>query len=647
MTISTEASSATFPGSGITGPFPCNFRIFDDGDVAVSLVDPVAGTSTPLVLNTDYTIVGAGDQSGFTLATMSPVAVGINLLVSRNIAYEQPTDLTNQGAFFPTMHEDAFDRTVMQVQQIRHMQGLSLTFPDGLSPSPSSQLPFPLPGSLLGWSQDGSSIVNTGASGVGAGSIADANVSSGAAIQGTKLNFIQSGTGAIARTVQDKQRDSVSVFDFMTVAQIADAKAGTKVYDLTTAMQAAHNTGKIVYYPAGTYLFSTITMSAGGIVGDGKQMTTLVTSNITNNDLITFTGNTLGPIFRNFTINGSLSKTGGAAILFLASSGELTGPVLQDIYIYNVPCGIKFSNTAKFTVRSVHIINYSTQGIYVQNSNNPDSGDSCISDCFLNTSTPAGSTYGIWYRSSGGLKVVNTKILGGNSGFVLGFTGTANAADLLISNCSIENTLSYAIYLGRDSGTFSFGGVLISNVEIGCNNGIGTDNTGFLTLLLIDNCYINCVATASTCISLNNISNVMIGSNVLQTRGDASSFGINLQNITNGKVARQIHVATLAANRVSNGSPLGCNIELDQQVGSGVSVTTSAAYGSLYQGSTAVTFPIPFSTIPTVSCSASGAGGAIGAIPVSVTVNGFTLNVVGVTNGGVVSGCSWKASGII
>jgi hypothetical protein len=61
-----------------------------------------------------------------------------------------------------------------------------------------------------------------------------------AASSGSSLvGFIQSGTGAVATTVQAKLRESISVFDFMTAAQIADVQAGTLLIDVTAAIQSA------------------------------------------------------------------------------------------------------------------------------------------------------------------------------------------------------------------------------------------------------------------------------------------------------------------------------------------------------------------------------------------------------------------------
>ena len=55
----------------------------------------------------------------------------------------------------------------------------------------------------------------------------------------SNIGYTQGGTGAIATTVQSKLRQSISVFDFMTSAQIADVQAGTLTQDVTSAIQAA------------------------------------------------------------------------------------------------------------------------------------------------------------------------------------------------------------------------------------------------------------------------------------------------------------------------------------------------------------------------------------------------------------------------
>jgi hypothetical protein len=75
----------------------------------------------------------------------------------------------------------------------------------------------------------------------------------------SQIMFKPSGVGAVVRSVESKLRDFVSVFDFMTDAEITDVKANTQLVDVTLAVQTALskvNSGIRIYFPSGTYLIS-------------------------------------------------------------------------------------------------------------------------------------------------------------------------------------------------------------------------------------------------------------------------------------------------------------------------------------------------------------------------------------------------------
>jgi Right handed beta helix region len=86
-----------------------------------------------------------------------------------------------------------------------------------------------------------------------AGYIAKMLSTAGASLVG----WIQSGIGAVARTLGDRAKDTVSVFDFMTPAQIEDVRAGTALVDVTAAIQAAIDSfgteSGCVLFPVGVY----------------------------------------------------------------------------------------------------------------------------------------------------------------------------------------------------------------------------------------------------------------------------------------------------------------------------------------------------------------------------------------------------------
>ena len=91
-------------------------------------------------------------------------------------------------------------------------------------------------------------------SGSSPGGVADLAASTGSSLVG----FIQSGTGAIARTIEARLRDLVSILDFIPVAEHAAIAAQTSATTLTTYIQAALDavhTDKRggLYVPAGLY----------------------------------------------------------------------------------------------------------------------------------------------------------------------------------------------------------------------------------------------------------------------------------------------------------------------------------------------------------------------------------------------------------
>lgn len=72
-------------------------------------------------------------------------------------------------------------------------------------------------------------------------------------ITSDRVSYSEGETGATTRTLTSKLQESVSVFDFMTAAQIADVQAGTLLLDVTAPIAAALAAADEIYFPAGTY----------------------------------------------------------------------------------------------------------------------------------------------------------------------------------------------------------------------------------------------------------------------------------------------------------------------------------------------------------------------------------------------------------
>lgn len=122
MTISSTTDRASFPGNGVTVSFPLPFRFFSDADIVAELIEDSTGLVTELDLGIDYTLTGAGDPEvdGSPTGTIDPTvapAAGFTLFVRRVMPLTQPTDIVNQGRFYPELHETVFDRLTMLIQQ--------------------------------------------------------------------------------------------------------------------------------------------------------------------------------------------------------------------------------------------------------------------------------------------------------------------------------------------------------------------------------------------------------------------------------------------------------------------------------------------------------------------------------------------------
>lgn len=132
MTVSTVVDHNDYTGNGVTTSFPYRFRIFKKTDLAVSVVD-LNENITVLVLDTDYTVTNAGGYNGGSVVLTTPLANGWQISIARELEPTQDTDLRNQGKFFAEVHEDAFDKLTMLIQQVGSMFRLALRKPSSIA----------------------------------------------------------------------------------------------------------------------------------------------------------------------------------------------------------------------------------------------------------------------------------------------------------------------------------------------------------------------------------------------------------------------------------------------------------------------------------------------------------------------------------
>lgn len=187
----------------------------------------------------------------------------------------------------------------------------------------------------------------------------------GAASDPSYAGFLQTGTGAVTRTWQNKNRDIKSVQDFGMVGD--DSTNNATTFD---AALAAASAGQFsLYFPAGIYRTSgahTIPTNVC-LYGDGEYITTLKTTSATAN--VITTGGT-GVRIKSLGFASSVARTAGAFLtisngLFELANFLMTGPfkgiVLQSgqrtIYITNG----EIIDTVATTGVSIEMLNPGTE----------------------------------------------------------------------------------------------------------------------------------------------------------------------------------------------------------------------------------------------------------------------------------------------
>jgi len=146
MTISnTTRTTVPYIGNGTATVFAFPFKVFAAADLDVVRLNSSTGVESTLVLNSDYSVTLNGDQNsnpgGSITLLAGALATGFTLVITSDIANLQPTDLTNQGGFYPEVITDSLDRATIQIQQISDIGDRTLKIPISDGTSINMELP--------------------------------------------------------------------------------------------------------------------------------------------------------------------------------------------------------------------------------------------------------------------------------------------------------------------------------------------------------------------------------------------------------------------------------------------------------------------------------------------------------------------------
>jgi hypothetical protein len=315
---------------------------FDFGSHDHLLVGVVGGA--PLAYGSDYSI--AGDHAGGTATITALVDAGSDVWeLWSETPREQQLDLRESRLMPLPQYMLELDRRARIERELAFDLSRTLLFPRGETPPTVPALADRTPGYFVGIDADGNLTALQG------GGADDELRGDLAAVGGAALvGFLQAGTGAVARSVRARLRDTVNVRDFGAVGDIAT--------DDTAAIQAAIDHCLAVrgtlHFPApapGEFykITSPLVLDAPlRMMGAGEHSTTIVAVGFSAGEHIFDFDCAVPDVVEHIEISGmSLRSLDGvpSGIRFENASYA----VLREVRLYNLVDGVTIDGTRCFS----------------------------------------------------------------------------------------------------------------------------------------------------------------------------------------------------------------------------------------------------------------------------------------------------------
>ena len=381
------------------------------------------------------------------------------------------------------------------------------------------------------------------------GDVTAFSASSGSSLVG----HIASGSGATARTVQAKLRDTVSVKDFGAV--------GDGVTDDTTAIQAAVTAGNTVLFPAGNYRVTSQILCTSGnwLVGEGASET-----------FISAVGNVSPFLFQDPSVSdytgagiSKLTIRGNGATVCLVEVIDIWGFVAEYCSIYGQSAVQDCLRISKFAfeayINSCRITDADRYGIYLQDDGGQFPNGTTIINCDLSGND--GCTLirseannvkiiGVWFEYAGTdggtcisatkrLHIIGNKITTGADGDNSIYLASTVRGALIQNNRIVCNgSTSKGIFLDQARDVVIQGNQFVVDScddIIHCKGSDAIVIQGNVSQLIVGGIY-----GITNAINLTDAaSNTVVDANTFNYSGTATGVGVQIANgCTNSKVTK-------------------------------------------------------------------------------------------------------------
>jgi polygalacturonase len=275
---------------------------------------------------------------------------------------------------------------------------------------------------------------------------------------------------------------------------------GDGVTDDTTAIQNAINAAEaagygIIFFPAGTYVVTSLTVESSGIMlmGAGVDVTVLETSSATADIITLGDGSTTynNITVKDMTIDTSVTRTAGAAIELNKINRVILDNIKTDSQIFsiNAPSGV--TNTSVFISRFELREQVATTGVGI--SLDGDIHDVYINELIMNTT---GSEPGIGIRMTAANRVwiTNSHLINAGKGIYI-FPGAGDTVDrIFIENTEVASGDDNGFLIDSNTATSTVTNVVLDGLLVKENALNGIQVTGHASAVLdgiyIDDCQV-------------------------------------------------------------------------------------------------------------------------------------------------------------